>query len=92
VVAANPQLVEGDSPLVTLYVLSLSKAMKLSRSKDVASFEKAARLAVTLSTKLRISPQSTVDPVTSGRRKKDAAPPSYYDRMDDDDGNSSSDN
>jgi hypothetical protein len=75
VLAHNPHLNSADMPLLTLYVLSLSKAARLAKGKDdVLSFERASRLALTVGTKLRITPQSTRDPQTLGRRRKDTRP------------------
>jgi len=39
-----------------------------------------------IATRLRLTPQSMVHPVTAGRRARSMAPPSPYDLMDDDDG------
>jgi hypothetical protein len=66
----NPHLSKSE-PLLMLYVLALSKAVKLARGKDVAAWEKAVRLALSVGTKLRITPQSTQDPQALGRRKAD---------------------
>jgi hypothetical protein len=71
---ANQHLTPSDAPLLTLYVQSLSKAAKLARGKDVAAFDKAARLALIIGTKLRLTPQSSTDPQSIGRRRKDAKP------------------
>jgi hypothetical protein len=73
VVDAHTHLVEGDGPLVTLYAISLAKAAKLAKGKDVAAFERAARVALATAVKLRCTPQSSIDPVTAGRRKADVA-------------------
>jgi hypothetical protein len=70
VLARNPHL-DADDPLVALYVLTLTKASKLSRGKHVGDFEKAARLAVTIATKLRITAQSSYNPISVGRAKAD---------------------
>jgi hypothetical protein len=71
IAADNPHLMVSDAPLVTQYVLILTRVKELSRDKDVRAWDKAVRLALQTGTKLRILPQSTVDPVTSGRRKAD---------------------
>jgi hypothetical protein len=75
VLADNPHLGPADMPLLTLYVLTVSKAARLAKGKgDALSFERLTRLAVTLATKMRITAQSNIDPQTLGRRKKDARP------------------
>jgi hypothetical protein len=80
----NPHLSKSDELLLTLYVLTLSKAAKLARGKDVAAWEKAVRLALTVATKLRVTPQSVQSPQVLGRRKADnrsfpEQPPWYAD-------------
>jgi hypothetical protein len=67
----NPHLTASDEPLLTLYVQALEKAAKLARGNDVAAWEKAVRLALSVGTKLRVTPQSTQDPQALGRRKAD---------------------
>jgi hypothetical protein len=69
VVAGNPHLLEGDGLLLSLYARALSKAM---RSRDVAGFERAARVALTIATKLRLTPQASCEPKTVGRMRRDA--------------------
>jgi hypothetical protein len=55
-------------------VLTLAKAARLAKGKDdVLAFERVTRLGLALATKLRITPQSSIDPQTLGRRKKDHA-------------------
>jgi hypothetical protein len=44
---------------------------ELAKGRDVAAWERAARISMALGTKLRLTPQSTIDPHTAGRRKVD---------------------
>jgi hypothetical protein len=70
-VRGNPHLVEADMPLLTLYVLSLSKATQLAKISDVKAWEKVVRLALTIGTKLRVTPQSCLSEDALGRKKLD---------------------
>jgi hypothetical protein len=64
-------LVAADEPLLALFVLGLSKANELARGEDVAAWEKAVRVTLSIGTKLRLTPQATTDPQQIGRRRKD---------------------
>ena len=79
--AANPHLTPTDAPLLAGYVQALTKMHRLAKRPDVGPWEKAARVAMSLGTKLRLTPQATQDPQALGRRRKDAQPPSFYDMM-----------
>jgi hypothetical protein len=88
VLRQNPHL-DADEPLLALYAQALAKAQKLAKGKDVAAWEKAARVAVVLATKLRATQMSAIDPVALGRRKADHRPgPVPWARDENDDGES----
>lgn len=83
--AAAPHLSSTDTPILTSYVLAISKSNELSRSHDTASWEKTVRVMMALARTLRLTAQSLVDPKTAFRKRP--PPPSFYDVMplDDDD-------
>ena len=87
--AHNRHLTATDAPLLAGYVQAVGKMHRLAKKSDVAEWERAARVALALGRSLRLTPQSTTDPQSIGRRRKDAPQVSYYDRMklepDDDD-------
>jgi hypothetical protein len=80
--AANPHLRPADGALLAAYAQALVKTYKLARQSDTAAWERTARVALTLATKLRITTQSQVHPETAGR-KRQPLPPSYYETMED---------
>jgi hypothetical protein len=71
-VVANPHLTITDGLLLAGFVRASS--MMLDRKSEAGEWEKASRVAITLATKLRLTPQSTQDPQALGRRRKDHHP------------------
>lgn len=84
IAAANAHLTTGDAMLLGLYVQGLTRVQKAKRT-DIAAWEKAVRVVLSLATKLRLTPQSSTDPQTLGRRRKDEQKPSYLETMGNDD-------
>lgn len=83
--AVNPHLRLADVALLAAYAQAMTKTYRLARQSDpasVSSWEKSARMAMSLATKLRVTAQSQVHPETAGR-KRQQLPPSYYDVMGD---------
>lgn len=76
--AANRHLTVTDGPLLAVYVQAVTRTHRLGRGKDVGGWEKSARLAMALARSLRLTPQSTTDPQTIGRRRKDDPPPQLW--------------
>jgi hypothetical protein len=77
---------ESDRPLLTLYVEAVTLARRSARGlgkapAQIQVWERAARLATQMSSKLRLCPSSRIDPKTLGRAAERAAPMSYYDRL-----------
>jgi hypothetical protein len=72
IAADNAHLTATDTALLASYAQAVVKTMKLAKEKGaVADWERAARVAAMLATKLRITPQATTDPQSIGRRRKD---------------------
>jgi hypothetical protein len=65
VVREHRHLRTFDAPLLTGYAIACGKMMKL---KDPTAFEKVSRVAMALATKLRLTPQSSMQSVQLGRR------------------------
>jgi hypothetical protein len=75
--------VPGDIPLLASYVQAtiLARGAVKEAAQDprsLAVWEKATRMQATLATRLRLSPQSRVDPKVVGRNRPT---PSAYDLM-----------
>jgi uncharacterized protein len=83
-VAANRHLRAADTAMLAAYAQAMIKTFRLARQSDTASWEKSARVAMALATKLRITAQSQVHPESAGR-KRQMMPPSYYETMENDD-------
>jgi hypothetical protein len=81
----NPHLTRTDAPLLAIYVQAMGRCARLGQRGKVDDWTKAMRAVGMLATKLRLTPQSTSDPQTLGRRRKDAASASYYETMESDD-------
>jgi hypothetical protein len=61
---------ESDLPLLISYVQSTLISRAAARDPDrIALWEKATRMQATLATRLRLSPQSRIDPKTVGRHQ-----------------------
>jgi hypothetical protein len=78
------QFVLSDVPLLASYVQAtlLARGAVKEAAQDprsLAVWEKATRMQATLATRLRLSPQSRVDPKVVGRNRSE--PPSAYDMM-----------
>lgn len=77
--------VEADRPLLTLYCEAVCMARRsaagLAKNAKLAPvWERAARLATQMSSKLRLCPSSRLDPKTAGRAAERHVV-SYYDRL-----------
>ena len=79
VARCNHHLRPIDVPNLMLYVAAVVRSLK-ARSRHDETFEKEARTALAIARSLRLTPQSTTEPKTAGRRR-DEAPRSYYDIM-----------
>ena len=67
---------ESDLPLLASYVQATLIARDAARDPDkIMLWEKAVRMQATLATRLRLSPQSRVDPKTTGRQQPHPPPP-----------------
>jgi len=85
-VRANAHLTVTDAPLLTSYVQALAMMHRLAKAKDVGEWERCGRMALALARALRLTPISTADPQTLGRRRKDQPPPQQWlQELDDDD-------
>jgi hypothetical protein len=87
VVREHRHLRAFDAPLLTGYAVACAKMLTLD---DPTDFEKVARVAMSLATRLRLTPQSGMQPVQLGRRyAKPESGPRPWDRFphqeDDDD-------
>ena len=60
---------ESDLPMLVAYVQASLLSRRLARTDKVAEWEKATRLMATLATKLRLTPQSRVDPKALARQE-----------------------
>ena len=88
----NPHLRTSDTPLLQAYAMACVRISEPSSREKIAELDRAARLAMSLATKLRLPPSSSIDPQTLGRRKKDALtglrkpwePPQQEGNLDDD--------
>jgi hypothetical protein len=61
---------ESDMPLLISYIQATATARKTARDPAKAGlWEKAVRLQAMLATRLRLSPQSRIDPETIGRQQ-----------------------
>jgi len=68
VAAENPHLRQSDSVLLTAFAKAGIGSFNTDNAQD---FERLSRTLMSLATKLRISPQSRVDPKSLGRRIAD---------------------
>jgi hypothetical protein len=68
----------SDVPLLEAYAMACVRMSSAPSRKKIAELDRAARLAMSLATKLRLPPSSSIDPQALGRRKADARPFSYY--------------
>ena len=67
--------VESDLPLLASYVQATLIARDAAHAPSkVLLWEKAVRMQATLATRLRLSPQSRIDPKTVGRRQEFQGP------------------
>ena len=74
--ACNPRhFVESDLPLLASYVQATLIARGAAHTPSkIMLWEKAVRMQATLATRLRLSPQSRVDPTTVGRLQVSQGP------------------
>jgi hypothetical protein len=69
---ANPHLTTSDAPLLATYAQALNKTHRLGRTKDLAGWEKAAKLALALARSLRLTAQAGNDPKSVARARREA--------------------
>jgi hypothetical protein len=67
-------------PLLVSFVQATLLARRTVRDPDVTNWEKAARVQMALATKLRLSPQSRLDPKTVARRQPERTGPAPWER------------
>ena len=67
----TPHIRDLDTPLLAIYARTLAEAFRLTKGKDTVAAVQATRLALSLATKLRLTPQSRINPVTVGRQQRD---------------------
>ena len=74
--ACDPRhFVESDLPLLASYVQATLIARDAAHAPSkIVLWEKAVRMQATLATRLRLSPQSRIDPKTVGRRQEFQGP------------------
>jgi len=66
---------ESDLPLLISYVQSTLISRAAAHDPDrIVLWEKATRMQATLATRLRLSPQSRIDPKTIGRQQSHPGP------------------
>ena len=80
--AVDPRhFVEGDLPLLCSYVTATLIARKASRDMSMINvWEKATRMQAMFATRLRLSPQSRLDPKTVARRLPERSGPAPWER------------
>jgi hypothetical protein len=80
--AVDPRhFIEGDLPLQCSYVNATLIARKASRDESkINVWEKATRMQAMLATRLRLSPQSRLDPKTVARRLPERSGPAPWER------------
>ena len=74
IVSENRHLTPTDMPMVAAFAQASVKVFELAKKDDVQEWERACRIQAMYATKLRLTPQSTQDPQTLGRRRKDYQP------------------
>jgi hypothetical protein len=85
VVRENGHLTQSDVPLVMGYALACMRVF--NARGNTAEWERACRVMMAYATKLRVSPQACIDPVSLGRRRKDQPQgPAPWEYRDDDHG------
>jgi hypothetical protein len=72
IVAENQHLRRTDAQMLALYVITVAKAAKLARLKDIGAAERATRVAISLARAMRLTQQAQRDPVTVGRGNRKA--------------------
>jgi hypothetical protein len=73
----------SDLPLLASYVQASVIARDAARdASKIMLWERAVRMQATLATRLRLSPQSRIDPKTLGRQEPQGAPPWVIHRND----------
>jgi hypothetical protein len=77
VVREHVHLKQIDAPLLMGYARAIAGLFKADTVED---FERLSRVSLSYATKLRISPQARVHPLSLARRQQQQ-PMSYYDRV-----------
>jgi hypothetical protein len=72
--AASGHLTKADTPMLACWAQTMAKAHRLARTSDTAAWERAVKLAMSLSRALRLTPQATVRPETAWRRRNNPPP------------------
>src|SRR6516162_824157 len=68
--AANPHLGVSDVALLAAFTQAVIKTQRLAKKSDIAAWERAGRLALSLARSLRLTQQSISDAKTAGRAKR----------------------
>jgi hypothetical protein len=74
IVTSHRHLKAGDAPMVVSFVEARLITARLAKGKNIADWEKAARVMASLATKLRLTPQSSVDPHALSRKREQQMP------------------
>jgi hypothetical protein len=75
----NPHLKPADVLLLEGFSMAVCRTVAAKR-KNCQFWDTESRVMLAYATKLRLTPQSSVEPRTVARRRAEL-PPSYYDRM-----------
>jgi hypothetical protein len=88
-VRENVHLTQGDAPLLMIFSRAIAGAFNAS---DASDFERLSRVALSAGTRLRLTQQSRIHPLTLGRRYADQhIGPKPWDRIRDEDDNDDED-
>jgi len=82
-------LTQGDAPLLMIFSRAIAGAFNAS---DASDFERLSRVALSAGTRLRLTQQSRIHPLTLGRRYADQhTGPKPWDRIRDEGDNNDDD-
>jgi len=76
----NPHLKVADTPLLELFAMAYCRSIAADKRNDAQAWDREVRIVMALGTKLRLTPASTMEPRSVGRRRNET-PQSYYDEM-----------
>jgi hypothetical protein len=72
--ALNAHLTASDTPMLAAYVQAITKTHRLAWQKDVAAWERCARVAMAMARSLRLTAISGTHPERLSRQRRDARP------------------